>query len=126
MVERNFALTRSFGIPRDTANGRGFDQVLGADSAERDSESGKVGIPVLEWIYSGRREDPPRMASACGDTSSTWATARERWRRDELFRNFEWNAPWDHRNRSRQLRIRTVSRVTQSLEAIRRVGGASR
>ncbi|KAJ7892151.1 hypothetical protein B0H13DRAFT_1886889 [Mycena leptocephala] len=33
--------------------------------------------------------------------------ARERWRRDELFRIFEWNAPWDHRNRSRQLRIRT-------------------
>jgi hypothetical protein len=97
MVERNFALTRSFEISSDTANGRGFDQALGTDSVDRDSESGKVGVPVLEWIFSGRREDPPRIASASGDTVSTWAMARERWRRDELFRILEWNAPWDHR-----------------------------
>ncbi|KAJ7312703.1 hypothetical protein DFH08DRAFT_821866 [Mycena albidolilacea] len=71
---------------------------------EQQTGEGLIG----RYRNPGVEVDLPRMASASGDTASTWAIARERWRRDKLFRIFEWNAPWYHGNRSRRLQIRTV------------------
>ncbi|KAJ7792783.1 hypothetical protein B0H14DRAFT_2929348 [Mycena olivaceomarginata] len=81
------------------------------------SESGKVGIPGWSGFIPVEEEDPSRMASASGD----YSIGRGPWREndgDEMKCFESLSGTRRGTTRSQQLRIRTVYRVTQSLDAI--------